>query len=137
MASQSNISVETSHLTNAATKYDSVSKRVESLVTSFEQLQDELATACGNDDSGQKIHAQIEILKRGLLKDAKLFAEVTGLTAEGVNDMRIAYEQAETDAELIARGVDSQHDLGSAQSNTQNNNGNSNTNSSGNNFRRR
>lgn len=136
MASQSNISVETSHLTNAATKYDSVSKRVESLVTYFEQLKDELATACGNDDSGQKVHAQIETIKSELLKDAKLFAEVTGLTGKGIRDMRDAYEQAETDAELIAQGFDSQHDLGSAQPNSQNNSGNSNTDTSGN-FRRR
>ena len=127
-----NVSVETTHLTKAASHYDSVSQRVTNLLSSFTQLQSDLATACGNDETGQKIHASLSKIKSNLVEDTRLLAEVTGQTADGVRDMRDAYEQAETDAEKVASGVDPDKQIGTGRPNTtQDGNGNSsNTNTS-------
>lgn len=144
MAGQANpravMSVETSHLTNAASRYDSVSTNVNNLLNFYLQLEDDLATACGNDETGQKIHSSIENIKHDLVKDTQLFANVTSLTGDGIRDMRDVYEQAETNAELIARGADLEQQVGSAPPNTghNNNSGNNspNTNTSSGNGRK-
>jgi hypothetical protein len=131
------MSVETGHLTNAATRYDSTSTSVNNMLNSFLQLEDDLATACGNDETGQKIHSSIANIKHSLVKDIQLFAEVTGLTGDGIRDMRDVYEQAETNAELIARGVNPEQKIGSAPPNTgQNQNNSPNTNTSSGNGRK-
>lgn len=130
------MSVETSHLTKAASRYDSTSTSVNSLLNSFLQLEDDLATACGNDETGKKIHSSISTIKHNLVKDTRLFADVTGLTGDGIRDMRDVYEQAETNAELIARGADPEQQIGSAQPNTgQNHNNSPNTDTSSGNGR--
>lgn len=126
MAYQANprmaMSVDTGHLTNAASRYDSTSTSVNALLNSFLQLEDDLATACGNDETGQKIHSSIAAIKHNLVKDTRLFVDVTGLTGDGIREMRDVYEQAETNAELIARGVDPEQRIGSGQPNTGHNN---------------
>lgn len=133
-----NVSVETSHLTKAATHYDSVSNRVTNLMNSFVQLESDLATACGNDETGRKIHASLVQIKSKLVEDTRLLAEVTGLTGDGIRDMRDAYEQAETNAEKTASGVDPEQHSTPGPNTTQNGNGDSsNTNTSSGNRRKR
>jgi len=126
------VSVETDHLTKAATRYDSVSTNVNNLLNSFLSLEHDLPKACGDDEGGRKIHTSIANIKQSLVKDTRLFADVTGLTGDGVRDMRDVYEQAETDAEQIANGANPEDKLGSANPNNGQNNNSPNTDTSGN-----
>lgn len=108
------MSVETSHLGPAASRYESRSISISNLLntTYLTQVAESLRTACGNDDTGQKIYSSIASIQKDLVKDTRLLAEVLGLTSDGILDMREAYEQAETNAELLARGSDPNQNLG-------------------------
>lgn len=107
------MSVETSHLGPAAARYESRSTSITNLLntTYLAQVAENFRTACGNDESGQKIYSSIASIQKELVKDTRLLAEVLGLTSDGIQDMRKAYEQAETNAELIARGSDPTQNL--------------------------
>jgi hypothetical protein len=125
------VSVDTTHLGPAASRYDAKSNSVNTLLnnTYLTQVAEDLRTACGNDESGQKIYASIADIQKDLVKDTRLLIDVLGLTGDGIRDMRDAYEQAETNAEILARGSDPTQHIGSNLPNPGQNPGSDNTSS--------
>lgn len=110
---RSAVSVDTSHLGPAASRYDAKSNSINALLgNTFTQVAEDLQTACGNDESGQKIYASIADIQKDMVKDTRLLVEVLSLTGDGIRDMRDAYEQAETNAQLLARGSDPTQHIG-------------------------
>lgn len=127
MPNQDKASVDTGPLKNAAASYESVATSVRTVMNGYVTGSENLRGACGDDDTGQKMFTQINGIQHDLLKFTRLLADVTDLTGKGILDMRDAYEQAETNAELLARGSDPNLHDGPARPHTQNPGGNNNT----------